>query len=91
MEEKAVLDRVVDDQYAVLLVGEDQVEHIVSVDVLPVGVRPGMWLRVRFEDERLMDAVVDMEETKRVKKRIEEKLVRLRRRGRRVHRDQTEE
>jgi hypothetical protein len=91
MAEKAVLDRVVDGQYAVLLVGEAGVEHVIPVDSLPEGTRPGTWLRVQFEDDVLVDAVVDVEETERVKKRIEEKLARLRQRGRRVRQDKPEE
>ena len=91
MAEKAVVDRIVDNQYAVLLVGEEEVEHIVSVSLLPDGTQPGTWLRVQFEEAALVDAVVDADETEQVKKRIEEKLARLRRRGRRTHQDKPEE
>ncbi len=89
--EKAVVDRIVDNQHAVLLVGEEEVEHIVPVNLLPDGTGPGMWLHVQFEDDVLVDAVVDVEETEQVKKRIEEKLARLRRRGRRTRRNKPEE
>jgi hypothetical protein len=90
MAEKAVVDRIVDNQYAVLLVGEDEVEHVVPVSSLPDGTQPGTWLQVQFEDDVLLNATIDIEESEQVKKRIEEKLARLRRRGRRTHRDKPE-
>jgi hypothetical protein len=91
MVEKAVVDRIVDNQHAVLLVGEDEAEHVVPVSLLPDGTQPGTWLHVQFEDGVLVDAVVDDDETEQVKKRIEEKLARLRRRGRRSRQDTPEE
>jgi hypothetical protein len=91
MAEKAVVDRIVDSQYAVLLVGEDEVEHVVPVSSLPDGTQPGTWLQVQFEDDVLLNATIDVEETEQVRKRIEEKLARLRRRGRRTRQDKPEE
>lgn len=77
--EKAVVDRIVDGHTAVLLVGEDEREMLVSVDDLPDGAREGAWLRVMGDPPRLE---LDLEETARVRERIAGKLELLRRRGR---------
>ena len=82
--EKAVVDRIVDKRHAVLLVGESEVEKIVSVDKLPPGAGEGTWLRVEFEGDELVAAEVDAEETARVKARITAKMERLRQRGRKT-------
>ena len=82
--EKAVVDRIVDMRRAVLLVGDNEVEKIVSVDKLPPGAGEGTWLRVEFEGDELVVAEVDAEETARVKARITAKMERLRQRGRKT-------
>ena len=82
--EKAVVDRIVDKRHAVLLVGENEVEKIVSVDKLPPGAGEGTWLRVEFKGDELVAAEVDAEETARVKARITAKMERLRQRGRKT-------
>ena len=82
--EKAVVDRIVDKRHAVLLVGENEVEKIVSADKLPPGAGEGTWLRVEFEGDELVAAEVDAEETARVKARITAKMERLRQRGRKT-------
>ena len=82
--EKAVVDRIVDGVHAVLLVGEDEREHIVPAALLPPGVAPGTWLKVRFDEGNLAEAVIDEEETRRARERISGKLRRLRERGRRL-------
>jgi hypothetical protein len=82
-EQRAVLDRIEDGTFAVLLVGDGEEEHIVPADQLPAGVAPGAWLRVRFEGDSLQWAEVDAAETEQARARIAEKLERLRQRGRR--------
>ena len=79
-----MVDRIVDKRHAVLLVGESEVEKIVSVDKLPPGAGEGTWLRVEFEGDELVTAEVDAEETARVKARITAKMGRLRQRGRKT-------
>lgn len=80
--EPAVVDRIVDGTHAVLLVGPDETEQTVSLHLLPKGIREGTWLKVRFEGERLVSALVDSEATARSAERIAAKLNRLRLRGR---------
>lgn len=45
---KAVIDRFEED-YAVLLVGDDEVKLDVPINLLPEGCREGSWLKLRFE------------------------------------------
>jgi hypothetical protein len=91
MNEQAVLDRVVDGQHAVLLVGPEEREQIVLVSDLPDDVHPGMWLQVQFEGDQLVEAAVDIQETERVRERIQKKLARLRKRGRKSRPDDISE
>lgn len=79
-----MVDRIVDKRHAVLLVDENEVEKIVSVDKLPPGAGEGTWLRVEFEGDELVAAEIDAEETARVKDRITAKMERLRQRGRKT-------
>jgi len=82
--EKAVVDRIVDKRHAVLLVGENEVEKIVSVDKLPPGAGEGTWLRVELEGDELAAVEVDAEETAQVRARLAAKMERLRQRGRKT-------
>ena len=79
-----MVDRIVDKRHAVLLVGDNEVEKIVSVDKLPPEAGEGTWLRVEFEGDELVAAEVDAEETAWVKARITAKMERLRQRGRKT-------
>jgi len=81
-EAKAVLDRIEDQQHAVLLVGEQQHEQVVPASTLPAGAKPGDWLRVRFEGDTVLAISVDRQETEQTQQRIADKLARLRQRGR---------
>ncbi len=78
MIEKAVIDRFEEGQ-AVLLVGDQERKMVVPRKSLPRGVKEGHWLRVEVDREKLVSAVIDEEETAKVKQRIAEKLERLRR------------
>lgn len=80
---RARADRVVDGKTAVILVGEDERRHHVPADKLPGGAREGSWLRVRVEGGEIVVIDLDQEETDAVRKRIEEKLERLRVRSQR--------
>ena len=78
MKTKAVIDRFEGDK-AVLLVGEEEDRLIVPRSLLPSGVKEGDWLQVEVEDDRVLSAVIDEDETAQAKQRIAEKLARLRR------------
>jgi Protein of unknown function (DUF3006) len=77
MKEKASLDRF-EGEYAVILVGD--ANRVVNVlrSQLPKGVKEGLWLIVEFVGEKLTSAEIDPEETERARKRIMDKLERLR-------------
>jgi hypothetical protein len=78
MKTKAVIDRFEED-LAVLIVGEEEDKLVVPLVSLPEGVEEGQWLQVELEDDRIINAVVDEEETARAKQRIAEKVALLRR------------
>jgi hypothetical protein len=78
MKTKAVIDRVEED-LAVLIVGEEEDKLVVLRASLPQEVKEGQWLQVELEDDRIISAVVDEEETARAKQRIADKLALLRR------------
>lgn len=84
--QRAVVDRIVDDVHAVLLVGPDEVEHIVHRSLLPEDVSEGTWLQVRFEAGELVFAAVDDEATADATQRVASKLAALRQRGSRLRR-----
>ena len=75
---KAVVDRFEEDK-AVILVGEEEEQLVVERRQLPPGTREGHWLRVCVQDDRLVRAEIDEEETNRARERIADKLARLRR------------
>jgi hypothetical protein len=75
---KAVIDRFEGD-LAVLIVGEDQERVNVARGLLPKKSKEGSWLQVEMEEGQVRTAVLDDDETEMAKKRIEEKLERLRR------------
>jgi hypothetical protein len=75
---KAVIDRFEGD-LAVLILEGSQERLNVARELLPKKSREGSWLQVEMEDGEVRKAVIDEEQTARAKKRIEEKLERLRR------------
>lgn len=77
MIEKAVIDRFEEDM-AVLLVGEKERKVIAPRKNLPAGAKEGHWLKIEFDGEKLVNAIIDDEETSKVKERIAQKLERLR-------------
>ena len=79
--EKAVVDRIVDGKIAVILLGEDQRQHHHPADELPEGAQEGTWLRVRVEGAKIVSIEVDPGETDEVRRRIQEKMDKLRTRG----------
>ena len=78
MDVKAVIDRFEGDK-AVILVGDEEERLVVDRKQLPPGAREGEWLRAEVRDDVLIRAEIDDEETGRTKKRIADKLARLRR------------
>ncbi|MBS4024215.1 MAG: DUF3006 domain-containing protein [Clostridia bacterium] len=76
--EKAVIDRIVDGHKAVLLVGEQEMEYILAVQLLPPGSKEGDWLKVEIEAGEIVKLKADQDETEIVRQRIEAKMALLR-------------
>src|SRR5690606_39493935 len=81
---KAVIDRIVDGTWAVLLVGRTQTEKVVPAAQLPEGAGEGTWLRIRTKGGDITEMVVDAKETETVQRRVRSKMEALRQRGRRL-------
>ena len=77
MKTDAVIDRFEGDK-AVLLVGDEQDRLVVLRNLLPKGVKEGDWLRVDVKDDRVLSVANNPKGTIAAKKRIEDKLARLR-------------
>jgi hypothetical protein len=84
MDERAVVDRIEDGDLAVVLVGDDEVEHIVPRNELPEGTEAGSVLRVDVEDGRIVNARLDDEDTEQTRQRVDDKMRKLRERGRKL-------
>jgi hypothetical protein len=76
---RAVVDRIVEG-LAILLVGDEEVEHHVPVERLPEGVGEGAWLNANVTDEGVEIVGVD-EEGERQREQLQERIERLRKRG----------
>lgn len=83
---KAVIDRIEDGEWAVLLVGRKQTERIIPVEQLPEGAGEGSWLRVRIQDDAVTEIMLDTEETEKVLRRVRSKRDALRMRRSRLQR-----
>jgi hypothetical protein len=78
MKTKAVIDRF-EGNSAVVIVGPEEDKLIVPRSSLPAEAKEGTWLQVDVEDDQILSAIVDKEETSRAHQRIAEKLAKLRR------------
>jgi len=78
MLEKAVIDRY-EGEFAVLFVGEENRQVIVSRKEIPKAVQEGEWLKVELDGDHLLHVEIDEAETGSARQRIAEKLDRLRR------------
>jgi len=64
-----MIDRLEEDR-AVFILGVDEDEYIVPRTSFPQGVVQGLWLQVEDEDDRFINAVIDEEETTKIKERL---------------------
>lgn len=81
MNTKAVIEKITENNL-VLLVGEKEDEILISKDQIPPSIiyAVGDWLDIRMDNDNIEVLKVDQEETDKVKRRIQEKMERLRRR-----------
>lgn len=75
---KAVIDRIEDGAWAVLLVGRKEEEKVIPVSQLPEGAGEGSWLKVRLMEDGVKDIIVDEEATTAAESRVESKMEMLR-------------
>lgn len=68
-----MIDRIVDGQIAILLLGEGGEQLQVAVDKLPAGSSEGTWLVVLVQDGELIWAELDPDKTREVEERIKSK------------------
>jgi hypothetical protein len=80
---KAVIDRIEDGAWAVLLVGRKEEEKVIPVSQLPEGAGEGSWLKVRLMEDGVKDIIVDEEATTAARGRVESKMELLRSRQKR--------
>lgn len=81
MEERAVVDRIVDDKRAVLLIGEHEHEAVVPVGMLPSEAGEGSRVVARLE---VVGIELDSDADAAAGDRIDDKLDQLRSRGSRL-------
>ncbi|OIJ13789.1 hypothetical protein BKP35_08390 [Anaerobacillus arseniciselenatis] len=79
---KAVIDRFVDGELAVLLVGEEEKEYNVPIKDLPQGAKEGSIVNVTITDGTIVALQLLLEETNAQQNRMNEKLNQLKSRKR---------
>jgi hypothetical protein len=77
MKTKAVIDRIEGDK-VVILAGSEQDRLIILKSMLPTGAKEGDWLKAEIKDDHVFSVELDQDETVSAKKRIAEKLDKLR-------------
>jgi hypothetical protein len=79
--EKAVIDRI-EEGFAVLILENSEDKLIIPGSRLPAGAREGVWLQIGFsedgESQEILAVELDPDKTEEVRRRIEDKLSRLR-------------
>lgn len=76
--QKAVIDRIVDDKQAVLLIGETEEECIVPIQCLPEEAVEGSILNIVFEENKIKRISLDRAATEEANQRINHKMALLR-------------
>ncbi|MDG5787144.1 DUF3006 domain-containing protein [Evansella sp. AB-P1] len=83
MRIKAVIDRIVDGEHAVLLVGEMEEELLLPVTQLPENANEGTWVKIDLDGDVIHSIQVDQDDTITREERIKSKMERLRQRSKR--------
>lgn len=78
MKTHAVVDRI-EGENSILLVGDEQDRLVIPLKNLPAGTTIGSWLQVDVADDRVLSVTLDLNAEEAAKKRISEKLGKLRR------------
>jgi hypothetical protein len=79
MKTVAVVDSI-SGKKASILISEDEVEKIISVDLLPAGSSEGDWLQIELDGNEIVNITLDRETTGNRKESIAKKMEELRKR-----------
>lgn len=77
---KAVIDRIEENEWAVILAEKEGLEFKIPIEKLPETVEEGTWLNLEIEDGEIVSLEIDREETQKRRERIGKKLEKLRER-----------
>ena len=77
---QAVIDRIEDGKHAVLIVGGEERQKVITADKLPDGAQEGTWLQVVFDGDTVASISIDEEETEKRQRRISSKMEKLKER-----------
>ncbi|PIB54588.1 DUF3006 domain-containing protein, partial [Pseudomonas sp. 2822-17] len=81
---QAVIDRIVEGKHAVVLIGEDEVEKIVPIELISDNVNEGDWIEIKIDnDGNIISIEQDTQSTKGTKQRVKNKMELLRKRSKR--------
>ncbi len=75
---RGIIDRFVDSNWAVLLVGDEEREYNVRLEMLPINAKEGSMIEVEIQDGEVKNIVLLLEETTREQERIKSKMDLLR-------------
>ncbi len=75
---EAVLDRIEDGKFAVILAESLNKEFVIDVSLLPEGSKEGTWFKITIQDDQIEQITIDEAKTKEKLKTINEKLNLLR-------------
>ncbi|WP_100400996.1 DUF3006 domain-containing protein [Bacillus sp. FJAT-44742] len=78
METKGVLDRIVDDHFAVILAEEIRKEFVLRREELPQGSSPGDWFVLTIKGEKITNLSFDNVQTQKMEERIQRKVEKVR-------------
>lgn len=84
MQVTAIVDRIEDGDQAVLLVGQEEKEMIVKLSSLPPGVKDGVCLQLVLENDQIVTATIDLEQTNQLTEQSSQKMLLLKQKGRRL-------
>lgn len=79
---RGVIDRIVDQTWAVILVGDDEIEFKVPLDKLPNDIREGSIVKVTIDNDVILRVDVLEDETTATQTELSEKMKKLKSRMR---------
>ncbi|PYZ91941.1 hypothetical protein CR194_17215 [Salipaludibacillus keqinensis] len=81
MNTLGVIDRMEDNQYAVILAETEGKEFVVNRGELPDGAKEGTWLHLILENEKVINMTIDHDKTMAQKTKIKNQLARIKKKS----------